>query len=172
MKKEVKEIFVITIILMLVIVSLSGCGEEEDITPPVEEPTEPLDSDGDGIPDEFDAFPYDPELSRLSLIINETITLQPGAAKTFEFTTEDDDKYAVVYWEVNPFTDEAGNTIAFRFKTQEGWKVTKHTGKTRQVMEGVNENNYGNWSIWIKHDTIVTGYALQIEVNYRLFILG
>lgn len=167
-----KKIVATIVILMLLLLTLSGCTDEEKIPEPEPEPEpEPLDSDGDGIPDEFDAFPYDPELHAIKYIEIERTTLDPGDDKTIYFTTEEDEKYIVVYWDIEPFTDEAGETIAFRFKTQEGWQAKKHRGKTNQVKETITSSNRGDWAVWIKHDNIVTGYETSILVEYRIFAL-
>jgi len=129
------------------------------------------DSDGDGYGNSKDAFPYDPEIHRIINVEEKTIKLEPGKEKTVEFETKQDQKYAVIYWELEPFSDETGDTIAFRFKTGTGWQTKKHRGKTKQVKEKIRDYNYGEWAIWIKHDTIVTGYDKDIVVSYRIYIL-
>jgi len=166
-----KNILVMVVVLMLLISLLSGCADEEKVEPEPEPEPEPLDSDGDGFPDELDAFPDDPELHEIKYIEIERLTLDPGDDKTIYFTTEEEEKYVVLYWDIEPFTDEAGETIAFRFKTQEGWQSKKHRGKTNQVKETITESKRGDWAVWIKHDNIVTGYETSIIVEYRIFVL-
>jgi hypothetical protein len=39
-------------------------------------------------------------------------------------------------------------------------------------MVNVTINNYGEWALWIKHETAITGYELPITVDYRIFVLG
>lgn len=162
-----KKILSILAVLMLGVLVMSGCiGNDEPV------PDEPTNGNGEIDDDIQDAFPDDPDLSRFDIIEHKTITLEQGQTKTINFNTTIQDKYAVVYWEIQPFNDEAGESIAFRFKTAEGWEMDLHRGKTNQITRNVTIDNYGNWSLWIKHDGLTTGYELPIEVDYRIFVLG
>ena len=135
------------------------------------DPNDWVDTDGDGFGDNTDMFPLDPEIHTIHYIEEKNYTIAPGAELNTNFQTTNDDKYVVIYWEIGPMTDEAGNTISLRFETNQGWAEDVYHGMTGQEQVPVNQNNSGNWMLRITHDEYRTGYSNPITISYRLYLL-
>jgi hypothetical protein len=129
------------------------------------------DSDLDGYADSEDDFIFDPELHKSTHIKTDYIQLKEDEEELISFNVAEGTKYVSVYWEIEPYNTDAGQTISFRFKKYDSWDYQKYHGRSNQAKIEVDEAEIGGWKLRITHDEYRTGYKEDIAVDYRIHLL-
>jgi hypothetical protein len=174
-----KKIAILIIILMLVSVGfLSGCTEQQEKA--LEE--EPLDTDGDGVPDHLDDFPLDSNLHKKEkfnqhLPTSSSITLDTSQGSGWGSLPEitSDWKYIIVNWEITSPTLLSSEQMKYvrlgvDNPTTQGREYFSYDGYNNRSMRWViDDYNWGYWRIGFDNIMFTMEDPVEVTIHFEIY---